>query len=299
MKSIVSYPNRGKYGMASYRGNVTGYLIKDLLNHYRPKVFVDPAFGGKTSLDVVNELNQEGRNIEFYGLDLHSNFNLLKDSLAARIGGERGDYIFFHPAYHNLIRYSSNMWGDKPHPDDLSQCDSYESFLFKMRIAMQNIYDAVAPGKNYSILVGDIRKNGVYTSIQADLLQLAPGSLEGIVIKEQFNCVSDRKTYANSSFISIAHEYLLNFKKNLVFGMLDTTLNISRKLTVLANANWRATVYAALNDLGGKAALPEIYSVIAEAAPEKTQKNINWQARVREILQSYFTSISRGVWAIA
>lgn len=300
MQSIVSYPNRGHYGTSNYRGNCSGHIVKDMLQHYKPKVFVDPTLGSGTSADVSDELRAEGVNIEFIGLDLHSGFNLLKDSLRERIGGSaRADYVFVHPPYANLIRYSGNVWGTKAHPDDLSNCNNYEDFLTKMKLAMQNIYDAVAGHGHYSILIGDIRKNGVYTSIQADLLQLAPGSLDGIIIKQQFNCVSDRKNYSNQNFVPIGHEYLLNFRKDLtVFGMLDTTLNVSRKLQTLSNANWKATVQSALHMLGGQAKLPEIYETIEKTSLEKTATRPNWQARVRATLQSYFTPIERGVWAM-
>ncbi len=190
------------------------------------------------------------------------------------------------------------MWGTEAHPDDLSNCENYEDFLTKMKLAMQNIYDAVAGRGHYSILIGDIRKNGVYTSIQADLLQLAPGSLDGIIIKQQFNCESSRKTYANQNFVPIGHEYLLTFRKDLtVFGMLDTTLNISRKLQSLSNANWRAVVHSALNKLGGRAQLQEIYRVIEETAKDLTATRPNWTARVRATLQQFFTPVERGIWA--
>lgn len=300
INSVLAYPNRGAYGKSNYRGNCSGFIIRDLLQYFKPTTFVDPTLGGGTSMDVVNELNAAGANIEFFGLDLHSGFNLLKDSLTERIGGMRADYVFFHPPYANVISYSSNMWGTEKHPDDLSNCENYEDFLTKMRTSMQNIYDAVRPGKNFSVLIGDLRKNGQYTAIQADLLQIAPGSLDGILIKQQFNCVSDRKTYAHAKFIPIMHEYILNFRKELtVFGILDTSLNISKKLQMLANANWKATVNYALNELGGKAPLQEIYQVIEKSSPEKISTRPNWQARVRRTLQLFFSSTERGVWAIA
>jgi hypothetical protein len=94
--SIVSYENRGNYGKSSYRGNCTGRLIKDFLLYLKPKVFVDCFKGGGTSDDVIAEMQKEGTNIEYHGLDLHSGFNVVKDSIAERIGGKRADWIFAH-----------------------------------------------------------------------------------------------------------------------------------------------------------------------------------------------------------
>lgn len=299
MKSILSYPNRGNYGKSNYRGNCSGHIVKDMLNQYKPRVFVDATLGSGTSADVVAALNQNGRNIEFFGLDLHNGFNLLKDSLTRRIGGQRADYVFIHPPYANLIVYSGSVWGTEAHPDDLSRCTSYEDFLSKMTVAMRNVYDALAGGGRYSILIGDIRRNGEYISIQSDLLQLAPGKLDGVIIKEQHNCVSDRRTYSGE-FIPISHEYLLNFRNDsIVFGMLDTSLNVSRKLEMLSRANWKAVIESALTKLGGKARLPEIYEAIEADAPQTTRPRPNWQPRVRATLQEHFKNLERGVWALA
>lgn len=299
--SILSFPTRGNYGRSNWRGNCSGYVIKEMLEFYRPKVFVDPAEGGLTSRDVCRELNAQGAGIEYVGLDLHSGFNLLRDSLTDRIGGSRAEYAFFHPPYWKMVLYSgrSGQWGNEPHPDDLSHAPTYEDFILKMRLAMQNIYDAVAPGGHFSILVGDYRKDGKYISIQADLQMLAPGALDGILIKTQHNCVSDKTRYSGKNFIPIMHEYLLNFRKDRrVVGFLDSTLSVSRRLEMFSKANWRATIYHVLRKLGGKARLPEIYQAIAETSPDKIKTRPNWAARVRRELQIFCVSVERGVWAL-
>ena len=300
--SIISYPNRGNWGNNRWRGNTSGHVINDLLDYYQPKVFVDAMVGGGTTTDVVRDWRNNGSNIEYHGLDLHSGFNILSDSLAERIGGSRADLIFAHPPYHSIIRYSGegNVWGTgEPHPDDLSNCPDYDDFLMKMRVAMQNMFDAVRSGGNYSILIGDIRRQGKFTSIQADLIQLAPGALESVVIKAQHNVVSNNRAYAGK-FVPIQHEYLLNFRKNAgVFGMIDSTLAVSRRLCRLAKANWRACILTALRSLGGVASLGDIYTVIEETAPDKTAARPNWRARIRAELQTHFKPVTRGVWAIS
>lgn len=88
MNSILSYEDRGNYGKSNWRGNCSGRLIKDLLEFYKPKCYVDAFKGSGTSDDVVKELNEQGANIEYFGLDLHSGFNAITDSIADKIGGE-------------------------------------------------------------------------------------------------------------------------------------------------------------------------------------------------------------------
>lgn len=204
--SVMSFPDRGPYGKASWRGNTSGRVIKALVEFFQPSLFVDPAEGSGTSRDVARELG-----IEYVGLDLHSGFNLLKDRLIERLPRE-ADYIFFHPPYHSVIQYSGNVWGTEPHPDDLSRCKTPEEFLEKLKVALHNIYEAVRKNGHYSVQIGDLRKKGNYWSIQSDIIQIAPGKLEGVIIKVQHNCVSNRMRYSGK-FIPIMHEYILNFKK--------------------------------------------------------------------------------------
>ncbi len=54
--SILDYPSHGHWGKASYRGNCTGYLIKDLLEKYQSKQFVEVFSGGGTGQDEKNRL---------------------------------------------------------------------------------------------------------------------------------------------------------------------------------------------------------------------------------------------------
>lgn len=52
MQSIVSYKDRGNFGDSKYRGNCTGYIIRDLINNYyptsKPKKLVEIFSGGGT-----------------------------------------------------------------------------------------------------------------------------------------------------------------------------------------------------------------------------------------------------------
>jgi hypothetical protein len=34
--SVVSYPERGHYGKSNWRGNTSGHLIKDIIEHFQP-----------------------------------------------------------------------------------------------------------------------------------------------------------------------------------------------------------------------------------------------------------------------
>ena len=102
--SILSFPQRGAWGQSSYRGNCSGHVQKFLIENFRPSYFVDPAEGGGTSRDVCSQLG-----VKYTGLDLKDGFNLLKDSLKSRLQGEP-DFIFFHPPYGEMIRYSGCVW---------------------------------------------------------------------------------------------------------------------------------------------------------------------------------------------
>jgi hypothetical protein len=125
--SILSFPDRGPWGNSRYRGNCSGHVYKRIFEHLHPRVFTDPMVGSGTSVEVAREMG-----IEAYGLDLHSGFNILKDSILKAVG-KPSDLVLSHPPYHDMIPYSGSEWGREPHPDDLSRCKSEAEFLEKLR----------------------------------------------------------------------------------------------------------------------------------------------------------------------
>ncbi|MFW9625145.1 MAG: hypothetical protein ACMV1K_00260 [Sulfurospirillum sp.] len=54
MKSVISYPNRGHWGKNDWRGNMSGFVVKDLIEHFHPKLFVDACEGGE-NLEIISK----------------------------------------------------------------------------------------------------------------------------------------------------------------------------------------------------------------------------------------------------
>lgn len=290
MKSIVSYPNRGNWGNSSYRGNCTGHIIKDLIQHFypnsKPKRFIEIFSGGGTGLDVAKELGIENS----IHLDLNTGWSALVDDIPFG-----SDFVFSHPPYWDIIKYQTQR--GQYHPDDLSNVMSYEDFIHKLDKVNAKIYQSLLNGGRHAILVGDVRKKGRYYSIIKDMTWF--GSLESHVIKAQHNCWSDNRIYSNNTFIPIVHEHLLVFKKNEVWAVeLKRTITQTFDLRQFKNITWRDLIQGALEWLGGKAHLQEIYNVIEGS--KKAEKNRYWKEKIRQTLQIHenFYSVERGVWAL-
>ncbi|MDY0404666.1 DNA modification methylase [Virgibacillus sp. 179-BFC.A HS] len=207
MNSVLSYPFRGPYGDAKYRGNCSGYIIKDLLEHYRPKNFLECFAGSGTGYDVARELGYEN-SIHLDLNDRFGQFNLLTDTIPAG-----ADFVFSHPPYWNIVKYSGikNVWGNQPHKDDLSHINDYSEFVDKLNLINKKIFKSIQSYGRHAILIGDIRRNGKYYSIIKDMKWY--GDLEAHLIKIQHNTLSQNKRYSNNNFIPIAHEHLLVFRK--------------------------------------------------------------------------------------
>ncbi|GAA4056891.1 hypothetical protein [Amphibacillus indicireducens] len=142
MNSILSYPNRGPYGDASYRGNCSGYIIRDILNYYRPTFFLECFAGSGSGYDVAKGLGYKNS----IHLDLNErfgNFNLLTDQLP--VGS---DLVFSHPPYWNIVKYSgqNNVWGSEVHKGDLSHIENYSDFIERLDIINRKIYDSIIEG---------------------------------------------------------------------------------------------------------------------------------------------------------
>lgn len=290
MQSIISFPDRGSWGDASYRGNVSGHVIKSLIEHFypngKPRKFVEVFSGGGTGLDVAKDL---GINNSVH-LDLNTGWNALTDDIP-----NGSDFVFSHPPYWSIVNYQKYNGN---HPDDLSLNMSYEEFISKLDKVNAKIYQSLLNGGRHAFLVGDIRRKGKYYSIIKDMCWF--GDLESHIIKAQHNTVSGNKQYTNNSFIPIAHEHLLVFKKNEVWAVsLKRTSTKTFDLRQFNNITWRDLVQGAVEYLGGKATLDQIYRVVEGA--KKCAKNNNWQAKIRQVVQMHedFMRVDRGVWQIA
>ncbi|MDE2027080.1 MAG: hypothetical protein KGJ11_00890 [Candidatus Omnitrophica bacterium] len=289
--SILSFPTRGSWGAASYRGNCSGFVQKSLIEIFRPGYFVDPAEGGGTSRDICRQLG-----VKYTGLDLKSGFNLLKDNLKDKLDGP-ADFVFFHPPYGEMITYSGHIWG-AAHPDDLSRSGNCIKFLSRLEFALLNIYDSLKEQGHYSVLIGDMRKNGEYFSWQADIIAMGIGKLRNILIKTQHNCMSDSIQYSGN-FIPIMHEYLLIFMKDrhiISFGQMifEKEQRIARRLA----GTWKQIVLQTLKDLGGSATIEETVSLVTKRIDPEGNHHV--AAKIRQTLQDpMFQKVAQGQYTLA
>lgn len=251
--------------------------------------------GSGTSVEVANEMG-----IEAHGLDLHQGFNAVTMDILSTVGKE-GDLVWSHPPYGSMIKYSGpgGMWGDEPHPGDLSHCASLEDFHEKMQRVLLNQRRATKDGGHYATLIGDMRRDGRYVSFQAEMIARMPSDeLAAVLIKAQHNCVSDRKAYGRMTLPRIAHEYLIVWKKrgrSTLVLLSDMAKEQHRRL----QGTWISIVQSVMTSLGGSARLDKIYQAVADSAPDRLKANSHWEARVRAILNSnphMFTSAERGHW---
>lgn len=168
------------------------------------------------------------------------------------------DFIMFHPPYHYIITYSGKVWG-KPHEDDLSRCENYNDFIEKLNFVIKKLFLSLRKDGRLAILVGDIRKNGQFHSIQQDMMKI--GKLEAFITKGQFNCVSDNNSYSKP-FIPVVTEYIVLLHKNnvmmipfthMTLGMFNPDKEDSKALT------WKDLIRLTMEKMGGKAELGQLY----------------------------------------
>lgn len=203
--SIVSYPKRcDLWGDGRYRGNCDGRLFLNLVRRYNAKRVADPMVGSGTTRDVIAWLNRNhGTAIDYWGGDLKDGFNLLKEGLPGTF-----DFIWIHPPYWDIVRYTD-------HPDDLSAPVPYGLFVNKLFTCLKRCSAALTPGGRLAVLVGDIRKKGVYFPLVREVTFLGGevGQLRSVIIKAQHNCRSDETVYSRMEDVPIKHEYCVIFKK--------------------------------------------------------------------------------------
>ncbi len=297
LSTIVSYPERGEGGSNRYRGNCSPKLIEDLLAFYKPQEICDYMCGSGTTGAAAEHLG-----VPYHLYDLHSGFDLLSSEIQ-----ERPDFIFFHPPYWDIIRYSNVMYsareveekfGYDPTKLDLSRIEEWPDFVKALNAATLRQFAALEKGGRMAILMGDIKKRGKLYSMLLEMTK--PGTIEQIIIKAQHNMVSNRTTYSGK-FIPIEHEYVLILRKdNPILIPVQYSKSALSDIRDWKHSTWKDIVYAVMEENGGKAMkLDELYQQIDG---HKRAKNPHWQAKVRQTLQLHpdlFRNVSRGVWALA
>lgn len=273
MQSVVSYIDRGMYGKADYRGNCSGYVIKDLISYFypysRPKKFVEIFSGGGTGQDVAKELGIKNS----IHLDLNNGWDALKDEIPSG-----SDFIFSHPPYWNIINYEKQR--GKYEKNDLSNDMPYDEFIRKLNIINEKIYYSLVNGGRHATLIGDVRKQGRYYSIIKDMNWY--GDLESHIIKVQHNCLSDNKKY-NNNFIPIKHEHILIFKKNKIWIFkLKYTLSKKENIMNATNITWRDLIQATIEYLDNNATIEEIFEILNKS--KKGKNNTHIREKIRQTL---------------
>lgn len=270
---------------------MSGFVAVDLINHFSPSLFVDVCEGSGTSGDVCREMG-----VPYVGLDLHKGNDFTKDYVLSQLP-HPADLVFSHPPYHNMIKYSGNMYGNKALGADTSHCKSVDEFLEKSHVMLLNQREATKNGGVYATLIGDMRKSGTFRSFQADYIDMMPkDELLSVTIKIQHNCVSNGRQYSGS-FIPIMHEYLLIWKKASQSLFAISMAKASEQAKKMAST-WRVAIRMAMMKIGGNCNLASIYNEVEKVAAHLIEKNQHWKAKIRQQLQKHFTHVERGVWAI-
>lgn len=297
LSSIVSYPERGEGGNNRYRGNCSPKLIEDLIAFFRPAEICDYMCGSGTTKAAADSMG-----IQSHLYDLHSGFDLMHSDIP-----ERPQFVFWHPPYWDIIKYSGVMYdanevkkrfGYDPTQLDLSRIPTWDGFVQAMNYAMMKQFAALEKGGRMAVLMGDIKKKGKLYSMLAEIAK--PGTLENIIIKAQHNCVSDRTQYSGK-FIPIIHEYVMIVRKDdsLVYPVLLTRKS-QADIRDMKCATWRDVVAEVLAQYGQRSVpLAEIYRAVEPH--KRAQESKYWKEKVRQTLHAYANSFAQekdGTWAL-
>ena len=296
LTSIVSYPERGEGGNNRYRGNCSPKLIEDLIGFFKPTEICDYMCGSGTTKAAADKCGIQSK---LY--DLHSGFDIMNSEIK-----ERPEFIFWHPPYWDIIKYSDvmykasdvqNRYGYDPRKLDLSRIPNWEQFVEAMNYAMMKQFASLEKGGRMAVLMGDIKKKGKLYSMLAEIIK--PGTLENIIIKAQHNCFSDNTQYSGN-FIPILHEYVMIVRKDTpLLVPVIVAKEIKADIRDMAGTTWRDVVAAVLEECTEAVTLTYLYEQIEPH--KKAQNNKHWREKIRQTLQinpNHFHHTDRGMWVL-
>ena len=169
--TIWSFEERGKWAThrGDYRGNCPPQVPRNLILKYTKEndIVLDPFCGSGTSMIECKLLNRKGIgidvNVEALKLaQSRINFEYTTSYEPKLIKGDSTnlqsiipneiDFIFAHPPYADIIKYSKDI------KEDISRLNLQE-FLNQMSLFSKECFRILKKDKICSILIGDIRKN--------------------------------------------------------------------------------------------------------------------------------------------
>ncbi|MEM7205848.1 MAG: hypothetical protein AAF628_36680 [Planctomycetota bacterium] len=197
LTSIHSSVNRGPWGRPCYRGNCNGYLIKDLLQYFQPRRVLDPMTGGGTCRDVCGDLG-----IPCVSFDLKAGQDAGDPASYADIAPV--DFVWLHPPYWRMIRYSDD-------PRCLSNAPDLDGFLARLRNMLQLCRSRLTRGAHIAVLIGGYADRQERRHIPLPALSTAAAMQAGLwpactdIVRFQHGNTSSRSAY-RSSFIPGLHD---------------------------------------------------------------------------------------------
>lgn len=116
-----------------------------------------------------------------------------------------------------------------------------------------------------------------------------------------FHTVTGQRARANSGAPSV----LIAYGENNVDALADSGIkgkhilvNAVPVITITKSPDWRSVVSISLIQLNGTGTLRDIYAMVERVAPDKTAKNPNYHAKIRQKLQKYFKRLDRGFYTL-
>ena len=123
------------------------------------------------------------------------------------------------------------------------------------------------------------------------------GDFESFLVKGQFNCVSDHRTY-KKPFIPIVTEYALLLKKTdsliIPFSIRQEGMFSIQNTDILA-LTWHHLIRMTLESIGGSGTLKDLYSLLKDHP--KAKRNPHYQERIRATIYEHpgdYVSVSKG-----
>lgn len=106
-----------------------------------------------------------------------------------------------------------------------------------------------------------------------------------------------RKSGAGSSCLIAYTEKDSDIISMSNIGGFQTPLSTSFILIDYSSQTWKSIVGKSIHQLGGQCSAKDLYQKVYHLAPSKCRNNIHYKAKVRQVVQNYFTIQSRGKYA--
>lgn len=209
---LTRYTKKGDWVLDPFMGSGTTLIEAQRLNRNSIGIELQQTIAEEAEARVKSEYNDKVKSIVLCG----NSKTIEIEKVLSQLGIEKVQFVMFHPPYWDIVKFSDN-------PDDLSNCDSLESFKKAFGCVIDKMMSVLEEERYCGLVIGDKYSNSQITPLGFVCMNMfleRDYILKAIIVKNFGDTEGKTNQQAvwryraiSADYYVFKHEYIMIFKK--------------------------------------------------------------------------------------